>query len=55
MPSFLASLINWLSLGYRFGSFSRGVLDTRDLAYFLVVSAGALYLSAKNLSFAKWS
>lgn len=55
MPSFLASLINWLSLGYRFGSFSRGVLDTRDLAYFLVISGGALYLCAKNLSFAKWS
>ncbi|HAE21871.1 MAG TPA: ABC transporter permease [Spirochaetaceae bacterium] len=55
MPGYLSSVINWLSLGYRFGSFSRGVLDTRDLAYFLTISAGALYLSAKNLSFAKWS
>jgi ABC-2 type transport system permease protein len=55
MPAYLASALNWLSLAYRFGSFSRGVLDTRDIAYFLTISAGALYLCAKNLSFAKWS
>ncbi|HOX31811.1 MAG TPA: ABC transporter permease [Spirochaetales bacterium] len=51
----LASLLNWLSLAFHFDAFSRGVVDTRDLAYFAAVSAAALYLSSWNLSRRKWS
>lgn len=54
-PSWMASLINWISLGYRFSSFARGVLDSRDLAYFAMLTLGSLYLTMKNLSFGKWS
>ncbi len=50
-----ASLLNWLSLAFHFDAFSRGVVDTRDLAYFAAVSAAALYLSSWNLSRRKWS
>ncbi len=55
LPSWLAGFVNWLSLGYHYASFSRGVIDTRDLVYLLGISAGSLYLCARNLSFSKWS
>jgi ABC-2 type transport system permease protein len=51
----VASLLNWLSLSYHFDSFSRGVLDSRDLAYYLSASVLFLYLSAWGLTRRKWS
>jgi len=50
-----AALLNWLSLGFHFDAFSRGVVDTRDLAYFIAAQAAALYLSSWNLARRKWS
>lgn len=55
LPPWLAGAVNWLSLGYRFISFSRGVIDSRDIVYFGLVSAAALYLTAKRLYFSAWS
>jgi len=54
LPPFLAAVVNWVSLQFHFQSFAKGVLDTRDLAYFVVLTAGFLYLTAKNLAFGKW-
>jgi ABC-2 type transport system permease protein len=51
----VASVLNWLSLAFHFEAFSRGVLDTRDLAYFVVASGAFLYLSTWNLTRRKWS
>lgn len=50
-----AALLNWLSLAFHFEAFSRGVLDTRDLAFFVAAVAAFLYLSTWNLSRRKWS
>jgi len=50
-----ASVLNWLSLAFHFEAFSRGVLDTRDLAYFAAACLVFLYLSAWNLTRRKWS
>jgi ABC-2 type transport system permease protein len=50
-----AVFLNWLSMAFHFDSFSRGVVDTRDLAYFVAAQAAALYLSSWNLSRRKWS
>ena len=51
----VAGLLNWLSLAFHFEAFSRGVVDTRDLAFFAAASAAFLYLSTWNLSRRKWS
>jgi len=50
-----AAVLNWLSLEFHFEAFSRGVVDTRDLAYFVAFCAAFLYLSAWNLTRRKWS
>jgi ABC-2 type transport system permease protein len=51
----LASLFDWLSLSFHYDSFSRGVVDTRDLAYYVSASVLFLYLSAWGLTRRKWS
>lgn len=51
----LASLLNWLSLAFHYDGFSRGVVDTRDLAYYLSASVLFLYLAAWGLTRRKWS
>jgi ABC-2 type transport system permease protein len=50
-----ASILNWLSLAFHYESFSRGVVDTRDLAYFLGTCAMFLFLTSWNLTRRKWS
>jgi ABC-type transport system involved in multi-copper enzyme maturation, permease component len=51
----LASLLNWFSLSFHFDSFSRGVVDTRDLAYYLSAQVLCLFLSSWGLNRRKWS
>jgi ABC-2 type transport system permease protein len=50
-----ASVFNWLSLVFHNASFSRGVLDTRDLAFFVLATVFFLYLTAWNVRRRKWS
>ena len=51
----LAALFNWLSLSYHNESLSRGVLDTRDLAFYVLSTVFFLYLTAWNVRRRKWS
>ena len=51
----LADLLNWLSLNTHYQSLSRGVLDTGDLAYYLLLTVFFLYLTAWNVRRRKWS
>jgi ABC-2 type transport system permease protein len=51
----LASFLDWLSLAFHYDSFSRGVLDTRDLAYYVSTAVLFLYLSSWGLTRRKWS
>jgi ABC-2 type transport system permease protein len=51
----LASVLDWLSLSFHYDSFSRGVVDTRDLAYYVSASVLFLYLSSWGLTRRKWS
>jgi ABC-2 type transport system permease protein len=50
-----AAILNWLSLSFHYDAFSRGVVDTRDLAYFASVSVLPLYAAAWGLNRRKWS
>ncbi|MBU0936999.1 MAG: ABC transporter permease [Spirochaetes bacterium] len=54
LPEFFTTLINWLSLNHHVVGFSRGMLDTRDLMYFVILSAAALYATAKSIVFGRW-
>jgi len=54
LPGWLAGVVNWLSLSYHFSSFSKGVVDTRDLAYFALLTVGCLYATTRLLSAGKW-
>lgn len=54
MPAWLAGTVNWLSLSYHFSSFSRGVLDTRDVAYFALLTLGSLFLTVRFLAAGRW-
>ena len=53
-PAWAAGIFNFISLGQHFSNFQRGLIDTRDLAYYLLVSGLFLYLNTKTLVFKKW-
>jgi ABC-2 type transport system permease protein len=55
LPAWLSGAVNWVSFGSHYESFSRGVLDTRDLAWFILVTALFLYLNTRVLVRRKWS
>lgn len=50
----LDDLIQQLGMDYHYASISRGVLDTRDLLYFLSVSAFFIALTLVSLERRKW-
>ncbi len=54
LPSVIAGFLNALSFNYHFEAFSKGLIDSRDIAYFVLVSAFFLYLNSKVLIFKKW-
>ena len=54
MPPALAAFVNFISLSFHFESFSRGVLDSRDLAFFLLTTGLFLFLNTQVLIFRKW-
>ena len=43
LPSFLVGIFQYLSANFHFQNISKGVLDSRDLLYFVVLSFIALY------------
>jgi ABC-2 type transport system permease protein len=55
LPPYLASFINYISLSFHFESFSRGLLDSRDIFFFLLSIGLFLFLNTQVLVFRKWS
>ncbi|HEY9595752.1 MAG TPA: ABC transporter permease [Spirochaetia bacterium] len=49
LPGWIASILSWVSLDYHFDSFGKGVLDTRDALYFIVLAVGFLFVTVKVL------
>jgi ABC-2 type transport system permease protein len=49
LPPWLAWLLNWVSFGHHYDSFRRGVLDTRDLAWFILAVGLFLLLNVRVL------
>jgi len=55
LPMALGRFLNYISLAFHFESFSRGLLDTRDLAFFLITTALFLFLNTQVLVNRRWS
>jgi ABC-2 type transport system permease protein len=55
VPAPVISFINFISLSFHFESFSKGLLDSRDLLFFIFVSLIFLFLNTRVLLFRKWS
>jgi ABC-2 type transport system permease protein len=51
----LGNVLSYVSFQTRLESFSRGVVDTRDVAYFLSVTALALVVAFRALERRKWA
>ncbi len=55
LPLFVGRIINGLSVSYHFQSFAKGIVDTRDLAYFMGITFLALFLNGRVLLLRRWS
>jgi len=54
VPGPLVSAFEYLSTDYHFNSLSRGVIDTRDLIYYISLTAFMLILAGRSLESRKW-
>ncbi|MBN2381748.1 ABC transporter permease [bacterium] len=54
MPSFLVPVLRYLGLANHFDSIGRGVIDSRDVLYYLSVIFFFLFLNIRSLESRKW-
>ena len=54
VPRFLIPTLSYLSLGTHFYSISRGIIDSRDVIYYISVIGFFLYLNVCKLETGKW-
>lgn len=54
LPDFATGFLQFLSAKYHFSNIARGVIDTRDVIYFLSVIGLSLYLAIISLEKRKW-
>ena len=54
VPDWLVPVFSFLGLGGHFDSISRGVIDSRDIIYYLSVIGFFLYLNVKSVEARKW-
>jgi ABC-2 type transport system permease protein len=54
VPEFMTSVVEYLGIDFHFSNIARGVIDTRDVVYFLSVLGFSLYLSVVSLERRKW-
>jgi ABC-2 type transport system permease protein len=54
LPQWLAQGINFFSLAFHFESFSKGLIDSRDLAFFVLSAALFLFINTRVIIFRKW-
>jgi ABC-2 type transport system permease protein len=54
LPLWLTEGINFISLSFHFESFSKGLIDTRDLVFFIITTVLFLFFNTRVLLFRKW-
>ena len=55
LPQQLASFVEWLSFDFHFQDMIRGVIDSRNVIYFLSVIGFSLALAFRSLESRRWS
>jgi ABC-2 type transport system permease protein len=55
LPTPIAEGLSFISLSFHFESFARGIMDTRDLAFFIITTVLFLFLNTRVILFRKWS
>jgi ABC-2 type transport system permease protein len=50
LPNWLVTPVEYLAIEYHFQNISRGVIDSRDLIYYLSLTGLALFLAARSLA-----
>ena len=55
VPSGLTTIFEYLSIDYHFNNISRGVIDSRDVIYYLSVIVLGLVLASRMIERRKWS
>ena len=55
VPKAMQQVLNYISLQYHFSSFAIGVIDTRDIIYFLSIMALFLYSAIRSLETGRWT
>ncbi len=53
-PSFLVPVLNYIGIGNHFESVGRGVIDSRDIIYYLSVIGFFLFLNIRSIESRKW-
>ncbi|HEY4644177.1 MAG TPA: ABC transporter permease subunit [Bacteroidota bacterium] len=54
LPAGIASVVEYLGIDYHFGNVARGVIDSRDMTYYLSLIGAFLFLSTVSLQRRKW-
>ena len=54
MPTGIVSILEYIGTDYHYGSISRGVIDSRDIIYYLSGITIMLYLTRTSLESRKW-
>jgi len=54
LPQRLASFINYFSLAYHFESFSKGIIDSRDVAFLALSAFLFLFINTRVILYRKW-
>ena len=54
-PGFLVPLFKYLGLGNHFESIARGVIDSRDLVYYLSMIGFFLFLNVRSVAERRWA
>ncbi len=55
LPQSIASTVEWISFDYHYDNMLRGVIDSRDVLYFLSVIGFSLTLAFRSLESRRWS
>ncbi|MDR0598558.1 MAG: ABC transporter permease subunit [Treponema sp.] len=55
LPPALAAGVSFFSLSFHFDSFSKGIIDTRDLAFFAITTALFLFLNTRVILLRRWT
>ena len=54
VPGGLASVLEYLSITYHLGNIARGVVDTRDILYYLSIIVVFLFFAVRTLESRRW-